>query len=104
MNEGSTKSQVKPDIGQEELKCDFCEKSFSTKQSLAWHMTNIHENPAAFQCGTCKLTFPKSYQKAHQAIHNVDSEGYKCSICNKGFKNEKYFGHHEARHKKMLYF
>ncbi|XP_017047255.1 zinc finger and SCAN domain-containing protein 21 [Drosophila ficusphila] len=63
--------------------CSKCSKSFTTKNSLNYHM-NSHNGTKPFKCKVCGRGFtdPNALRR-HQGLH--DKFPYHCDICSKGF-------------------
>ena len=39
------------------FKCDLCGKSFSTKQSLKFHVEAVHDRKRNYACDECSIRF-----------------------------------------------
>ena len=56
-------------IREKRFKCDFCQKSYTSKQNLSIHVrTHAGENP--YKCEICQKSFPvESSMKTHMKTH-----------------------------------
>ena len=66
--------------------CTKCDKSYSAKISLKYHMMSRHSDLAEIKCEKCDENFPdvKAYL-SHKAIHRPThfQQKHKCSKCDK---------------------
>ncbi|VDO11825.1 unnamed protein product [Rodentolepis nana] len=55
--------------------CDECNRSFSTKQSLQFHVDGVHRNLRSFRCEICDKSFsrPDSLKQHIRGIHEIPS-------------------------------
>ncbi|XP_018020050.1 uncharacterized protein LOC108676481 [Hyalella azteca] len=68
-------------IGEEKLKavrCDLCDKSFQTKQGLAYHRNVSHQTGSRYECPHCQKVF--SYHALFRS-HLLFAHGKKKIIC-----------------------
>ena len=54
------------------IKCDHCEKSFSSKQDLNRHVSAVHDGRKPFQCPICfmEVSFQGNLRKHIREIHD----------------------------------
>ncbi|KAL1399770.1 hypothetical protein pipiens_001169 [Culex pipiens pipiens] len=104
------------------FKCSACEKTFEQRpEGLRHVLRHVHVKRERVQCDLCPLTFAnKKYLEKHQTEHatskdvtasestssggsedseKVEESGFKCTVCNKTFWNERRFDIHIQRHK-----
>ncbi|XP_050667414.1 zinc finger protein 260-like isoform X2 [Leptidea sinapis] len=72
----------------QKLKCNFCEKMFSTKQSKSMHIKAIHRGEKSYKCEECGVSFayPRSlmlHAASHRKTRGADFKGFACDICGK---------------------
>ena len=104
--------------------CPKCHKQFSKKIHLQYHIWSVHTPEYSFKCDVCSTTFKVPYElKKHKLVHpssrvcktcekTFDSAslltehlkesslcvGYKCSICECIFMDQKAYDKHIVRH------
>lgn len=84
------------------LKCKLCSKVFQDKRKLTAHLA-CHREPI-FPCSFCEKKFKRKYdvQKHILIMHSdLDPEGIKCEICQRGFKTKNNLYLHLKIHKKQ---
>ena len=80
--------------------CDFCDKSYTTRGNLKFHMKCQHSKAKnAYSCSLCSRDFAtKGSLTRHQMIH-TNEKRFSCSICSKGFSRKEHLKVHErSRH------
>ena len=79
-----------------EYQCSFCEKHYTTSQTLKWHINYVHVNTTKlFMCNKdgCGKSFRnKSKLRDHSELHSTPSK--KCPFCDKLFHSELYIKRH----------
>ena len=77
--------------------CETCGNIFTHKFSLSKHIKNVHSKQP---CSLCGKMFPGYRLKSHiDAVHTEDHlKPFPCSICPKGFAEEKRLKNHMNIH------
>jgi KRAB domain-containing zinc finger protein len=68
------------------LKCDICEKTFSSSNYLQYHINYVHSEEKIFTCEHCMKNFKApTHLKLHiQRLHNKNNQ-YFCNTCTANF-------------------
>ncbi|XP_072297676.1 uncharacterized protein [Eucyclogobius newberryi] len=75
--------------------CSYCEKKFSSIETLRVHM---HRHTGGFSCPLCPKVFhQKIYLTRHMDRHN-GQEPYLCEICGQGWSTQRYLDSHMIKH------
>ena len=82
-----------------EFKCTQCDKSFTNKNSLDYHINKHKSEPSKESCDICGSQFyAKTHLKEHKALVHGQYEGsrpnYECSYCGKNFDIQKSLNRH----------
>ena len=80
--------------------CQYCAKSFSTKQNLISH-ERLHTGDRPFPCSECSKRFTNaaSLKQHHFNWHSPDHyRRHKCPVCDKGFFKVKQLKTHMVTH------
>jgi stress-induced morphogen len=81
------------------LKCDNCEKSFTTKVALKNHML-VHAEERPFACEICSKTYKtKALLTEHRLTHFEEAKQHECNVCHKKFYQLSKLRRHEVTHK-----
>ncbi|KAJ8278454.1 hypothetical protein GJAV_G00087780 [Gymnothorax javanicus] len=92
-----SKSQQRVPTTENPYKCDHCEKSFTHKSHLKYHLS-IHTSEKPFKCDWCKISFAQKYHlKSHQNIHTGEKP-FKCDQCEKSFPKKTHLKYHQRIH------
>lgn len=86
--------------GDRPYKCEQCPSAFATKSRLRKHVQSHNVTKKnALTCSIC-FCFLRSTRMlaAHMKQHTDDSEPFKCTICEKKFKNYWYLQNHLKTH------
>jgi len=62
--------------------CNFCGKSFTTKQTIKRHLIT-HENIKSFKCEVCKKYFGQQWTLKLHMMSHTDEKSLQCHICGK---------------------
>lgn len=77
-----------------EFQCDICQASFGSKNVLATHITGVHLGEKKFKCRQCDKSFKSNANLyVHKKSHDTDYS-FVCDICDKAYK----FHHHLKQH------
>ena len=68
------------------LKCDICEKTFSSSSYLHHHITYVHSDVKTFGCKDCMKSFkaPEHLKLHVKRLHNKNKQ-YFCNLCSANF-------------------
>ncbi|XP_052758670.1 zinc finger protein 835-like isoform X2 [Galleria mellonella] len=97
---------IVPDV-KPRLKCNHCDKTFSTKQSKSVHIKAAHQGERPHVCGECgaRFAYPRSL-----ALHAVShrrpraARGFACDLCGKVLNHPSSVVYHkEAEHAGQRY-
>jgi len=75
-------------------KCNNCNKSFSTKQRLNYHLENKVCLKRNNSCNNCNKIFSNKQKLNYHLENKVCLNIYICNNCNKKFTNEKIYANH----------
>lgn len=109
------------------LQCKYCEKAYSNRYKLSYHIRSKHQQVNAWQCQYCKESFNETNERrahihnqhykemfqcnqcqkifatqlsleTHQKIHDTDFDSYECEICGQIFSLKRNLYSHIMRH------
>lgn len=82
--------------------CDFCDKSFSRRNTFSVHMKRHTNESWEHTCKKCKKGFPsRSDLKRHEVVHlKVRPKLYSCKMCNKSYYKSSSLTRHNRLHTK----
>ena len=103
-------------VDNDDFKCKICDKFYTTKTGLKYHLKKDHDKnlkDSFYKCNLCTRGFAykeclkSHFKKCHNEMELKESlytrEDYKCDICEKPFINKKsLFLHNEKFHKQDL--
>ncbi|XP_065163488.1 zinc finger protein 34-like [Atheta coriaria] len=82
----------------EKLKCELCDKLFSTKQNLDVHHKAVHNNTKPYACDKCDKQFPYFSSYKNHLLQHV-SKTHACDQCEKVFSHPSSLVYHrETEH------
>ena len=88
------KDYVKP-----EFPCEFCQKIFSTKYVLAYHIKSEHLGiKKTYLCPTCGKSFSQKNSYLQHANVHMGIRPYQCDTCGRSFSYEKSLKEHKYMH------
>ncbi|CAM9765918.1 unnamed protein product [Lampetra planeri] len=88
-----------------EEKCDICNVSFSSRESL-WEHRKLHMEKG-YACDLCGKRFLDSLRlRMHLLSHSANGQSYSCEQCGAAFTKESSLEHHREAHREsgMAYF
>lgn len=85
-----------------EFLCEICKASFGAKRVLTNHITGVHLNEKNFKCRKCDKCFKTSANLfVHMKSHNTDY-CFVCELCDKAYKYHHHLKeHHISVHSKQ---
>lgn len=85
-------------VGEDEIQCDMCEKTFPFHKDLKQHHIEDHGGQKNFKCSTCGKAYFSYYElQKHESIHVVTTL-HLCPHCGKGYKWKHDFRRHLKSH------
>lgn len=66
-------------------KCDVCEKDFTERRALQWHMDAHNKVARDVTCDICHKTLYKRYLKVHMKLHTAGGKSHQCTVCGRLF-------------------
>ncbi|KAL4222871.1 hypothetical protein ACF0H5_018911 [Mactra antiquata] len=81
----------------EEIRCEPCNKTFSSHQTFKYHNELKHSDSLPHSCNICEKQFSsKQYLQRHMNFHNAK---FSCKICNKFVSSKTSLMYHMETHK-----
>ncbi|XP_013191582.2 zinc finger protein 883 [Amyelois transitella] len=71
-------------VHENKIKCDICQKDYSTKSLLKRHM-KLHRNERPYQCTKCAKSYSRHDQLLQHMKWHDGIKPYICSFCSKAF-------------------
>ena len=82
-----------------EFPCEFCQKIFSTKYVLAYHIKSEHLGiKKTYLCPTCGKSFSQKNSYLQHANVHMGIRPYQCDTCGRSFSYEKSLKEHKYMH------
>ena len=87
-------TQIIPKINY--LKCEICEKIFTTKDFKIKHLSIVHGEMKTFECNICLRVFggQQSLSTHIKHSHKKDKKKHKCDSCEKQFTYSGHLNNH----------
>jgi len=80
------------------IRCDICNRGFTTKGSLELHVDSVHLKKKEFGCSICGRLFSRKHiLKTHIATH-YGKRDFQCAVCGKKFLQKSNLSRHERIH------
>lgn len=80
------------------IRCEICQRGFTTKGSLDLHIDAVHLKKKEFGCNICGKKFARKHiLKVHLTTHTGQRD-FQCSVCGKSFKQKSNLNRHERIH------
>ena len=74
------------------LRCDSCNRDFTSKHKLKEHNISKHGFPktveSSFKCSICDKTYSACKYKAHMTLYHTGIDQFKCELCPASFKSK----------------
>ena len=78
--------KMKARIKDNQIKCNVCNKNYTSPQTLLLHKNTIHEGRKNYKCESCGDYFTElEYLKLHIKTIHEGHRSYKCDSCGKSF-------------------
>ena len=89
-------NHIRLHTGEKPFMCTYCERSFSSKESLKYHESADHTLTALRHCEKCGETFNNERKlKSHMNLKHGIEERFKCKYCKAYFLTEDGWRTHE---------
>merc|ERR1719322_1172271 len=82
----------------QETKCYVCDKTYADRYSLRYHL-RTHGIGRQIRCEYCNKSFSKpSRLEAHVKSNHHNIRNYPCTVCGKAFKTRIHLDNHFRQH------
>ncbi|XP_033725919.1 zinc finger protein 236-like [Pecten maximus] len=81
--------------------CPVCEKCFSGRGEMFYHLKHVHSDARNYVCGVCQKAYKtNSSLREHRKQHHEGREGWRhrCEYCNKLFNKKSQLIYHKKVH------
>lgn len=89
---------LKSHTGTSKFFCDQCEKSYSNQGNLRHHKKLVHQGLFEFTCTSCGETFPTRQARDTHALLHTGSKPFSCKYCSKSFRSKHSLNCHIETH------
>ena len=80
------------------LMCKFCDKRFKSNSHLKYHIRTVHTKDLPYKCSQCDKAFAQIVKlKRHQQIHSGERP-FQCDTCQKNFQTKYQLKEHKNIH------
>ena len=79
------------------FKCNSCEKEFKTKGAMDRHVNSVHEKKLVFKCNVCNKMFSRNDQLTMHTLRMHNENDFECDFCEKSFASEGLLKTHVVR-------
>ena len=78
-------------VHERKIKCNICDASFASNQSIKIHIDSVHEGEKPFNCNICDASFTeKGNLNKHVASVHEGKKPFTCKFCGLLRKHELY--------------
>ena len=83
-------------IPKKNLRCEICEKIFSTKGLKSKHVSTVHGEKKTFECNVCSRVYggQQSLSEHIKDSHKKGKKKHKCDSCEKWFTKSGHLNYH----------
>ena len=90
------RSEILFEIHKDEISCNYCDKTFKSRNALNYHKKIVHGIEKPFSCKFCDKFFKmKHHLDSHERTHTTEKP-FSCDLCEKSYTQ----GHSLQLHKK----
>lgn len=80
------------------LQCQYCEKAYSNKYKVNYHIRSKHPQVNAWQCQYCTESFKKANERRAHIYNQHHKEEIQCHQCQKTFTTQQSLQKHQSIH------